>query len=164
MATPAAITAANTLNLDKCISAARRMNPQPAKNTSFPFSSINLTRPATEQNLPLPSPSTSPSQHHPLSSVPFVKILHHHTVAEQTRWRGKKTGRVEGKDTQGPWVRVYMDFVKWMSVTSRRWKGKRRLKTRETMKNGLWTEPLLTLLHAGDRWAGECASWLVEHY
>lgn len=149
MATPptAAATATATLNLDKCISAARRMNPQPAKNTSLPFSSINLTRPATEQSLPATRPSLhphpfSPRHHPPPSSDPFLKILRRHTVAEQMWWRRRKW---EGRMGKKEFTRLH-----WVGVSDL-WEKeeKRRLKCWGAMKNDPWMEALLTLLHAG---------------
>lgn len=75
MATPPAMTAPDTSNLDKCISPARRMNPRAAKNTSLPFSSINLTRPATEQSLPETCPSLYPPPRHNPPHAPTPPLL-----------------------------------------------------------------------------------------
>lgn len=155
MATPPTTAATATLSLDKYISAARRMNPQPAKNTSLPFSSINLTRPATEQSLP----ATCPSLHLPPLQPPTPPCSLFWSIFENTappycsrtnlvkekenrkgKW-GKKTERSMSESLHG---------FHWVGVSDLAEKeGKRRLKCWGAMKNDPWMEPLLTLLHAG---------------
>lgn len=102
---------------------------------SLPFSSINLTRPATELSLPATCPSLRPPPYQP-SHSPILpplfhswKMLHFHTVMEHTRWRKGKTRRVDGKRytrmmTEHSYVFYKLDTTdtgkKWVKVTDRR--------------------------------------------
>lgn len=94
MATPPTSTA--TLNQDKYIRAARRMNPQPAKNTSLPFSSINLTRPGTEQKLLAARPALHPPLPLPLSSDLFRK-------SPAQMYQNGTNNLKENQDSKGKW-------------------------------------------------------------
>lgn len=149
MATPPAASAADTLNLDKCISAARRMNSQPAKNTSLPFSSINLTRPATEQSLPATCPSLRAPPRQPPTSTPLRSISENTAPPYCSRTNAMKE---KGNGKIHKVHEIEFTLLSWSGCQWPRRKG-RQEKVKDSRNHEKWPvnkkEVLLTLLHAG---------------